>query len=410
MEAKQTTEGKSIGNVGVLDLRTATEATVAGIRRIGNVGMVLCSPETAHLVARIAMGNLGGTIEAPVDARLLSGQVIINREFFRDQPAPLHLIVTGQVIIEPEVQAADLEKGLGSLHLSGQIFCPEHLAGALQAKLRTLQGQLQTYDGALRLVLGDLVLDEHTLPALGEGSQFAVVGKVLVPKVVDNELLTRKIAKLHLIGHILCHEENAQILFSRLDEKTGMAKKTVIPTGFELVDSPLVIDADTLGALPGKRLYCTKRVQIGRDVEAQALDRALEQLIVRNMLLYPRSLGEVLNRKAELTGETGLTYEGELWLVEGAEELVASRFEYLEGKATLVVLGELKIDPEIEAKVLAEKLAKVHNKGEISCTRAQMGAIQARLGLNKGELRDSAQETEEEEPKEGIGNVGHLKL
>jgi hypothetical protein len=409
MEAKPQT-GKTLGNVGVLDLRTATEASVAGIRRIGNVGMVLCSPETAHLVARITMGNLGGTIEAPVDARLLSGQVTINRDFFRDQPESLHLIVTGQLIIEPEVQAADLEKGLGSLHLSGQIFCPEHLSGALQAKIRTLQGQLQTYDGALRLVLGDLLLDEHSLAALGEGSQFAVVGKVQVPKVVDNDLLARKIGKLHLIGSLLCHEENAALLFARLDEKTGMARKTVIPAGFELVESPLMIDADNLGTLPGKRLYCTKRIQIGREVEAQALDQALEQLIVRNMVLYPRPLAEVMNRKAELTSENGLAYEGELWLVEGEEELVASRFEYLEGKATLVVLGELKIDPEIEARVLAERLAKVHNKGEIVCTRAQMGAIQARLGLNKGELRDSAQQQEEEAPEEGIGNVGQLKL
>ena len=78
-----------------------------------------------------------------------------------------------------------------------------------------------------------------------------------------------------------------------------MAKKTVIPAGFELVDSPLVIDTDTVGNLPGKRLYCT---------------------------------------------------------------------------------------------------------------RAQMGAIQARLGLNKGELCDSEQEEAEEEPEKGIGNVGHLKL
>ncbi|MSR84514.1 MAG: hypothetical protein EXS58_16615 [Candidatus Latescibacteria bacterium] len=403
-------EGKSIGNVGVLDLRTATEVTVAGIRRIGNVGMVLVSPETAHLVARITMGNLGGTIEAPIEARLFSGQVIINRDFFRDQLEPLHLIVTGQLIIEPEVQAADLEKGLGSLHLSGQIYRPEHLSGALQAKVRTLQGQLQTYDGTLRLVLGDLLLDEHTLPALSEGSQFAVVGKLLVPKVVDNELLARKITKLHLIGSILCHEENAQVLFSRLDEKTGMAKKTIIPAGFELMESQLVIDADSLGNLPGKKLYCTKRVQIGRDVQAETLDQTLEQLIVKNMVLYPKPLAEVMNRKAELTGENGLAYEGELWLVEGEEELVSSRFEYLEGKATLVVLGALEIDPTIDAKILAERLAKVHLKGEISCTRAQMGAIQARLGLNKGELRDSAEGKEEEEAEEGIGNVGHLKL
>lgn len=409
MEAKQILEGKVIGNVGVLDLRTATEATIAGIRRIGNVGMVLCSPETAHLVARINAGNIGGTIEAPADARLLSGQVIINRDYFKNQPEPLHLLVAGQVVIEPDVQAADIEKGLGTLHVMGQIFCPEQLSGVVQAKVRTLQGQLHTYDGTLRLVLGDLVLDERSLPAMEDGAQLAVIGKVQVPKVVDDELLAKKVKKIQLIGSVLCHEENTAMLFARLEEKTGGAKKTIIPAGFELVERALVIDADTLGTLPGKQLYCTKRVQIKPDVEAQALDQAIEQLIVKDMVIYPQSLKEVLTRKGELTNEKAIAYEGELWLVEGEELLVSSRFEYLEGKATLVVLGVLTIDPEVEPKTLAERLPKVHNKGVIKCTKAQMGAIQARLGLNKGVLESSEKEEEEDE-EGGIGNVGHLKL
>ncbi len=410
MEAK-TQEGKSIGNVGVLDLRTATEDSVAEIKSIGNVGMVVTSPETAHLLPRLNAGNIGSTIEAPADARLLSGQVIINRNYFKDQPAPLHLVVTGQIVVEPEVQAADIEQGLGALYVSGQVFCPEHLSGAIQAKLRALQGQFQVYDGSLRLVLGDLVLDEHTLPVLEDGVQFAVVGQVRVPKVVDNELLARKLGKLHLIGGLLCHEENAQAILSRLEEKTGMAKKTIIPAGFELVGSSLVIDAANLGTLPGRRLYCTKKVQLGADVEAQALDQAIENLVAKDLLLYPKALEETLARKSELASTQAVPYEGELWQVEDVTQLPASRFEYLEGKATLVVLGVLTIDPEVEPKILAERLFKVHNKGVIKCTKAQLGAIQARLGLNKGGVLESSDKKEEaEDEEEGIGNVGHLKL
>ena len=408
MEAKPQ-EGKSISNVGTLDLRTATEASVGEIKSIGNVGTVLISPETAYLLPRISMSNVGSTIEVPADARLLSGQVVINRDYFRDQPEPLHLVVAGQLIVELEVQLEDIEKGLATLHLSGQILCPEHLSGAIQAKLRTLQGQLQTYEGTLRLVLGDLVLDEHTLPALEDEAQRTVIGEVRIPKVVDNKLLARKIGKIHLTGSVLCHEENAEVLFARLEEKTGMAEKMIIPAGFELVETPLVIEAANLGTLPGKKLYCTEKVQIEADVAASALDQALEKLVAEGLLLYPKALSETLARKCELSSTQAIAYEGELWLVEKTAELPASRFEYLEGKATLVVLGKLKIDPEIEAKVLAERLAKVHNKGVISCTRAQMGAIQARLGLNKGELRDSAQKVENK-PETGIGNVGHLKL
>ena len=69
---------------------------------------------------------------------------------------------------------------------------------------------------------------------------------------------------------------------------------------------------------------------------------------------------------------------------------------------------ELTIEDDIEPKILAERLHKVHNLGAILCTPAQMGALEARMGLNEGELVDSTQEQEKEE--EGIANVGHLAL
>ena len=102
--------------------------------------------------------------------------------------------------------------------------------------------------------------------------------------------------------------------------------------------------------------------------------------------------------------------DGELWLVDGQEELSASRFEYLDGKATLVVTGALAVDQDVEPSVLAQRLAKVHNMGTIRCTPEQRGAIQARLGTNEGMIGAG---DEEEEPEEGarfLGNVNHLVL
>ena len=73
MEMQNVEQGKVIGNVGSLDLRKATEASIAEISRIGNVGAVLYSPETAHLVARLNMGNVGASVEVPEDAKMLAG-------------------------------------------------------------------------------------------------------------------------------------------------------------------------------------------------------------------------------------------------------------------------------------------------------------------------------------------------
>ena len=62
----------------------------------------------------------------------------------------------------------------------------------------------------------------------------------------------------------------------------------------------------------------------------------------------------------------------------------------LDVEAAQVVTGELVIASNVEPSVLTDRLARVYNLGEITCTREHMGAIQARLGLNEGDMIDSA--------------------
>jgi hypothetical protein len=112
-------------------------------------------------------------------------------------------------------------------------------------------------------------------------------------------------------------------------------------------------------------------------------------------------------QKCNLLETQAIFYQGELWLIENELSLSASRFDYLAGKATLVVRGELAVAPEIDPKILADRLDKVHNFGEIICTPEQAAAFQARLGINEGEFVDSAEGVGDEE---GIGNIGYLKL
>ena len=95
--------------------------------------------------------------------------------------------------------------------------------------------------------------------------------------------------------------------------------------------------------------------------------------------------------------------DGELWIVDDARDLPAYVLEILEGKATLVVFGELTLDPEIEPAILTEKLAKVHNLGMIWCTRSQAKALRERLGLHDGVFQDSARLAEPEEDTDGLG-------
>jgi hypothetical protein len=180
----------------------------------------------------------------------------------------------------------------------------------------------------------------------------------------------------------------------------------VIPTGYVMVEKPLVLDDTMIEVLPGSKLYCLAGVRIESDVEADRLDDRIERLISKQPVLCPSTLREVLVRKCDLLETRVLFYEGILWLVTGDERLTASRFEYLEGKATLVVEGDLVIDADVEPRMLAERLDKVYNFGDITCAKEQRGALESRLGLNEGDFIDSYQTDDEIT----IGNVNHLTL
>ncbi|MSS70195.1 MAG: hypothetical protein EXS64_01770 [Candidatus Latescibacteria bacterium] len=410
METHDKAQGKVIGSVGTLDLRHATEASVAGICRIGNVGALLYSPDTAPLITRLKIGNLGATVEVPTDAKMLSGQTVFNHDYFKDQPSPLSLFIEGQLLIQPDVLAGDIEKGLRELIVSGQILCPEHLTGAIQSKLRSLSGQMLTYTRTSRMVLGALTLDETYLRSLKDNAELVVVGKLNAPKVLPDDLLEQKIQSLRVIGRVVCREENAQALLARLDDRSGSPKLTAIPAGFEPVEKSFVLDADLLKALPGRKLYCTGRVQIDPGVDPAALDSHLDALVVKDLLICPAALKDGVIRKCNLVETKAIFYEGELWLVDDETDLLASRFDYLKGQATLVVSGELKIAPDLDPKLLADRLAKIHNLGQIQCTPAQRGAVQSRLGLKEGRLTDSTRPKPEPVDEDRIGSVGYLKL
>jgi len=402
-------KGKKIGNVNILDLRKATEASVAEIRAIGNANVVLYAPETAGLVQQLNIGNVNAAVEVPADVEVkpVIGKEVFNRSSFQDLTAPRYPVVVGQILVEPDVPAEQIEKGLSGLVVVGQVICPEHLLGLLQGKPGHIVGQTKSYPRLDRVRMDSLVLDKDYLRAMEDGTELAVVGSLRVPQVLPNDLLEQKLAKLFVVGKTLCHKENAQTLQARMLPSSGTVK--TIPAGYELVERPLVLDQALLSTLPAKKLYCTENVQIAADVEAALLDEQLEGLACKGMVLCPAALQTVLAKKCDLLKTQVVFYEGTLWLEDNASTLTPERFDYLEGKATLVVTGALKVDPEVPPKILTGRLAKVHNLGHIACTPAQGAALRARLGLSEGHISEGADE-EEEEDEGQIGNANYLAL
>jgi len=396
---------KALGNVGVLDIRNATEASIAGIASIGNVGKVLYSDETAGLLQRLNVDNLGKSLKIPDGVKLRRGEIRFTHDQFWPAETPESIYVDGTAVFDSDVTAEDIEHGLGELHVNGTLVCPAHLLGAIQSKLQELNGTAVTYSLPAEIALGRLVLDEHALNALADDVELVVLGSLLASQALSNELLTRKVRRLNIIGKIRCHEANADALKNRLADKS--TKMTIIPLGYQVVERPLVLDTGLLESLKDAKLYCRARVQVEPDVSPETLDAHLDALLCEDIVFCPVALRGILTKKCNVLETRVVFYEGKLWVAEDVSELSASMLKYLEGKLTLAAMDVLTISPDVEPNLLAEKIAKVHNFDLIRGTSDQLGLIQNRMGINEGILQNTA---ETEDSTGGMGNVGYLTL
>lgn len=401
-------------NCGELDMREATEESVAAVSHI-NAGNVLVTPRTRPLMGRFSL-NMGSLTEVPDGARLIRNTEVLGREAFAVK-SPQVLANLGTLVIAPEVTPEVLDMGLAEIVNHGRLVYPEHL-GAITAKVSQGAGQLHPYPSGARLIPGKLTLDEAVLTSLAEATSLVVAGDLEVPQVVDSSLVAQRLARLQVMGKILVHAENEADLVRRLETATGMPKMKVLPEGFEMVERPMHWRASTLAGWSGRRIYSTEAIYISPDVTPDLLDAAVDGIVSEAMVVGPAAAAQLLAAKVDTLRTTTHYYDGALWLVEDETTLRSSRFDLLDGVAALFVTGEVEVDPELDPRILVERLSGVWNWGTITCTPAQMDALEVRMVVGEGELEDSTavkgEEDEEKGDEEDDGTVtinsGHYRL
>ena len=144
---KQGREKSVVGNLSVLDLRRASDESFTSISVIGNLGVVLYSRETAHLLSRIGsvVGNLGRSIEASPDAMVHASDVQFVADYFGANDSARDIVVAGRVVVSPDLSPEDIDRGLGQLIVTGDLICPDHLSSQISAKTSQLGGQQVVY-------------------------------------------------------------------------------------------------------------------------------------------------------------------------------------------------------------------------------------------------------------------------
>jgi len=403
------TAGKTIGNVNILDLRKTTEEAIAGIQRVGNVNIVLYSRTTAPYVTRLNTGNINVSVEVPEeeDVRHIMGHFHLTAELLSNEDSSGFYVVMGHVFVDKALETGALAgplNGLSGLVVMGHVFCPESRCGLVQPKIKQQMGHFIPYPDDATLVSGTLNLTASFLEQLEKPTGFFVAGSLRATEEIPEALL-QKISYLKVRGSVLCAEKNAESIRAKL--RGDAPRMTIVPSGYQFHEGNLMLNAATLEPLSDAKLFCTGDVRFSEDVPADVVNESLAGVRSLGIILCPEGLQDAVKTKLNLLEDRVIFYPGQLWVFDQDHTLHASRFGYTEGKITAVVTGNLRISEDVEPAVLADRFLVVHNFGGISCTLEQMGAIEARLGIQQGELMEDA---DDEELKADIGNANILAL
>ncbi len=210
----ETASRKRIGNVNMLDLRQATNESVAEIERIGNVNLVIQTQETARYFKQLDVGNVNAVVTVPEGAnvRQVMGLAELSARSLEGVAAPVYMVVMGKLLIHPDVTPESISKAIAGISIFGKLVCPEPVMGAIQGKLDKVAGKTVTYPVLDRNELRSFILNENYLHSLDDGTKLTVAGSLEVPEVIPNELIARKLAVLHVCSGGVCHEENQATL------------------------------------------------------------------------------------------------------------------------------------------------------------------------------------------------------
>jgi hypothetical protein len=171
-------QGKSIGNVNILDLRSATEQSVADIRKIGNVNIAIVTKETAPLLQRIQTGNINLVVEIPGGVRLHQsfGRLVMGKDFFASLEEPIYILVFGQAILLPDVTIQEIGGKLAGISIFGQALVPAPLSGYLESKGSKVFGESSVYVPLSKYYLDSLTLEASQLDLMPGNTEMTVIG------------------------------------------------------------------------------------------------------------------------------------------------------------------------------------------------------------------------------------------
>jgi len=397
---------RKINNIGVLDMRTATEKSIEEIGKIGNVGTLIASPETSHLVSKISIGNIGSTAVITKDYEMFTGKLELTPEYLGKLSKPLYLYITGKLFIRENVTVEDIEKGIGGLIITGKILCPEKLTPIIQSKIVNQTGKLVSYTSDASFISGTCVLNDSFLRSLKPATNLFVDGKLRATGDIDTRLIEERLGSVELSGKAVIDERYSDAIGRRIK---GAPKREIVPQGCIFIEDELVVDSISIKKFHNARLYTDMTIVFRDDVRPEMLQTRIDSIRTSAPIVCREELREPIVNICEGYSPSVLYYSGKHIIVEDEYEIDSSELEFSDSRISIMVMGELRVAADLTPAMILEKIEFIDNYGEITANPKQIGALKNRLRTNKGEITNT-EKAETADDNVSLSNAGYLKL
>lgn len=393
-----------IKNTAVLDMRKATEEAVEQIESVRNVAVVLVSPQTRALAARMDIRNMAAMIE--VDERDEDVELMQVNGECRLSAFPqksVFLMANGVLRIDPKLDAQEIARSLRGGIVNGEMW------GA-GAQLDAMLGAGVHVNGEMVVIPQGFVLREGKGPltvaeARGMEASAFLAGRTVIEAGVCRVLADKG---LQLGGkHAVFVPEAEQALFYTLWQ--GRGRVVVIPEGYRLLTGDQVVGRRDIIRLRGKCMV-DGTLCLREDVDEGAL-AAIEGLRVTGALVMPEAVMLAVVDRLQNDPEL-LPYTGELVQLNGQFAIGEEGLAQMPQRMAILADGVLSIDPKLDPSLLRQRITLFNNDGMLELTQAQHMAL---LPVITGDghiniLSDEPTPEKEAEDAEPVHIVGNAAL
>jgi hypothetical protein len=319
-----------IRNAGVIDLRDATEESVSNIKSIQNVGALLLTKKTAHLAAKMSIGNVGSSIEVPesLEFNQHTGLINFSHSNLLENNEPTNYLIIGSLTFEKDVTAEDINKAIGKMVVIGDITCPKGLTAIIQQKLISLTGLITETNENEKVVKGMQEINNAFLKGLEKPVTLSLIGKANMVSDIDEDLFCEKILGIKLIGKINVSEKNVSLLNRRIaDQITG--KINIIPEGYAFIQDSLTINSHNIKKFTDAKIFSSNQIEFSPEVTPEMLEKHIKSIITTDkMIISNEKLQPILSEICDNPAQKILTYSDRLVIVKDEYLLTSSELEY----------------------------------------------------------------------------------